>query len=239
GSVQGGSGHAAVPGLSDAQMASLKESFEKLSQTANGLKDISNAVSVTDGFVKNLGEASVSVGSMAEASKKASKAVEEGAEVMSETYKQSAGSMQKSIADMNTSISKSTTVVSDAAGKTAQSFDQSAKELAESYKNMTSSLSNGYKGLEKSADKYVNGLEKLNKNLAAINTSYELHLKGAAKVETMVNEYSKGVGEIGNLLNTSIEETKKFNQNTKAINDNIQALNNIYGKMLGALNGKK
>lgn len=239
GSAQGGSTNTAVAGLSDAQMASLKESFEKLSQTANGLKDITNAVSATEGFVKNMNEASVSVGSMAEASKKATKAVEEGAEVMSETYKQSAGSMQKSIADMNTSIGKSTSVFSDAASKTAQSFDQSAKELSESYKSMTGSLSNGYKGLEKSADKYVNGLEKLNKNLAAINTAYELHLKGAAKVETMVNEYSKGVGEIGNLLNTSIEETKKFNQNTKAINDNIQALNNIYGKMLGALNGKK
>lgn len=239
GSAQGGSGLTAVGGLSDVQMASLKESFEKLSQTANGLKDIGNAVTATEGFVKNLGEATVSVGTMAEASKKATKAVEEGADVMSETYKQSASSMQKSIADMNTSIGKSTTAFSDAAGKTAQSFDQSAKELAESYKSMTNSLSNGYKGLEKSADKYVNGLEKLNKNLAAINTSYELHLKGAAKVETMVNEYSKGVGEIGSLLNTSIEETKKFNQNTKAINDNIQALNNIYGKMLGALNGKK
>ncbi|HKM93547.1 MAG TPA: gliding motility protein GldL [Prolixibacteraceae bacterium] len=260
---QSGGGGSAIStgGLSDTQLENLKDSFEKLSKAAIGIKDITNVVTVTDGFVKNLSDASESVGNVAAANKKVSSVMEESAGNLSAAYQQSAqamkdssvkfaGGIEKTVSDLNVTFSATAKELGDSSAKTARSFDesgkefnkkinQSAEELVVSYKNMTTSLSNGFKGIEKSADKYSTNIEKLNKNLAAINTAYEIHLKGTTKVEDMVNNYSKGVGEIGALLNTSIEETKKFNQSTKAINENIQALNNIYGKMLGALNGKK
>lgn len=288
--LRGESSNATFGSIPEAQLNKLKESFDQLSQTANGLKRMADAVTVTDGFVKNLNEASAAVGSVASANKKVSVAMEEGASELSSAFKTSAqqmkessakaalgvdktvsdlsgiytstandlktssqqvaSSMQKTAADLSTSMVKTSGEFNEATTKTAKSLaetgtefgkkvNQSAEELTTSYKSMTSSLSNGFKGLEKGADKYVANLDKLNKNLAAINTAYELHLKGTDKVEEIVKDYSKGVGEIGKLLNTSIEETKKFNQHTKDINDNIQALNNIYGKMLGALNGKR
>ena len=255
------SSNATFGNIPEAQLNKLKESFDQLSQTANGLKRMADAVTVTDGFVKNLNEASAAVGTVATANKKVSVAMEEGATELSTAFKTSAqqmkdssqqvaSTMQKTAADLSSSMVKTTGEFNESTAKTAKSMaetgtefgkkvNQSAEELTSSYKSMTSSLSNGFKGLEKGADKYVANLDKLNKNLAAINTAYELHLKGADKVEEIVKDYSKGVGEIGKLLNTSIEETKKFNQHTKEINDNIQALNNIYGKMLGALNGKR
>jgi gliding motility-associated protein GldL len=121
-------------------------------------------------------------------------------------------------------------------GKQLQS---SSLELNDSYRKVADSLSAGFKGLEKSSGKYVESIDKLNKNLGALNTAYEIHLKGAVKVEEVVKEYSNSVGEIGKLLHTSVEETRKFNESTKDINENIQALNKVYGRMLGALNTKK
>ena len=253
----GAGGSINLGSIPEEQMNSLKDSFDKLSKTASGLKDITEATAATNGFVKNLNEASSSIGTVVEANNKVSAIMDESVQEIARSYKSAAQNMQnsteKSAAEINKSLTDLTGAVSEssssikASSKTVEAagndfskqLNTSAEELTSSYKEMTNSLTNGFKGLEKSSNNYTVNLEKLNKNLASINTKYELHLKGAAQVETMVSEYTKGVGEIGKLLNTSVEETKKFNQNTKEINENIQALNNIYGKMLGALNGKK
>lgn len=220
----GGGGSIDLGGLPDEQLKSLKSSLDKLSEAAKGIKDISNATEVTNGFVKNLNEASLSIGSVVEANNKVATAMDQSGEAITKSYQEAAEST-KSVMSSSSNYSKT--------------LDNQASNLEKSYGEMTSSLVNGFKGLEKSSSTYTDGVEKLNKNIAAVNAAYELHLKGASQVEAMVNDYSKGVGEMGKLLNNSVEETKKFNQNTKAINENIQALNDVYGRMLGALNGKK
>ena len=278
GNVSGG-GTTQLGDIPPEQLNSLKESLDKLTITANGLKDITDSSVAADGFVKNLNEVAQSIGSVAEANKKASMVMEQGVQEVAQSYKATAKQMgessgkvaagfektvvdlsdiyastaddlknstlkanteiEKSVSNMVASMGSSSKVVEDSGAEFAKSIKQSANELTASYKEMTGSLTNGFKGLEKGSATYVSNLDKLNKNLSAINTAYELHLKGTSKVEVIVNEYSKGVDEIGKLLHTSVEETKKFNQNTKEINENIQALNNIYGRMLGALNGKR
>jgi gliding motility-associated protein GldL len=247
--------------LPEEQIKNLKESFEKLSRAASGIADISNASVATQGFVKNLNDAAASIGSVVDANKKVSGVMEESVNEIAKSYKSAAHKMNETVDDSSKGIHHALKDLSDSVTKSAEglktSTDKVAKEMEKtgtefssqlntsvnhmqtSYKDLTASMVNGFKGLEKSSQNYMTNLDHLNKNLGAINTAYELHLKGAGKVETMVNEYAKGVGEIGKLLNTTVEETRKFNQNTKEINENIQALNNIYGKMLGALNGKK
>ncbi|MDA3928193.1 MAG: gliding motility protein GldL [Prolixibacteraceae bacterium] len=286
----GGGGGIGISGLPEDQLKSLKDNFDKLSNAAKGISDITLATTATQSFVKNLNEASLSIGTVVDANKKVSAVMDESVAEVASSYKLAAEKMKSSAENSATGINSSLSELSKAVSNTSnelkgstdkitsgvektvtdlsntytstanelkssaikvskemeitsvdfgKQLKSSTTELNTTYKEMTNSMSNGFKGLEKSSGKYVANLDKLNKNLSAINTAYELHLKGTNKVESMVNEYSKGVGEIGKLLNNSVEETKKFNQNTKEINENIQALNNIYGKMLGALNGKK
>jgi gliding motility-associated protein GldL len=270
---------AAVPGLPEEQMKSLKESLERLAQTANGLKNISDATTATESFVKNLSEASESIGSVVNANKNVASVMDESVKGISNSYQKAAESVDKtveglsgiyssaaeqmknssqkansnieeSISKLSSSVEKTAQELSQSSAKTAKTFeetgngfakkiDKSAEEMSVSYREMTNSLSKGFKGFEKSSGNYTANLDKLNKNMSAINAAYELHLKGTVKVEEIVKNYQQGVGEIGKLLSVSVEETKKFNQNTKEINENIQALNSIYGKMLGALNNKR
>ncbi|MCF8357685.1 MAG: gliding motility protein GldL [Prolixibacteraceae bacterium] len=317
GTVQGGG--ESVPGIPDEQLSKLKDSLQKLSDTANGLSDLSSATAATEGFVKNMNEASTSIGQVTDFNKKATEQIGQTMSDLSVNYqsaantvKESAGKasseIDKSLNNLSSTVSSTAESMKEQVGKVSQGLDKtmsdmsgsvnesvnalkgnvekasgdmgktvndlsasfkttannlkengeqissdlkqtgmefskklnaSADELTSSYKKMTGSLANGYKGLEKSAGKYVEGIDKLNKNLAAVNAAYEIHLKGAHKVEEMVKNYSGNVGEIGKLLETSVEETRKFNENTKEINDSIQALNKIYGRMLGALNNKK
>ncbi len=314
-----GGGDASLPGIGEEQLTRLKESLDKLTQTANGLTDLSAATQATDGFVRNLNEASSSIGKMVDVNKNASEKIgltladlSENYKASSETVKASAQKaaqnidqsltdlsasvkstseslkantekissgvgqtlsglsdsvkttadalklqsekssqdMNKTLADLSASLRANAETmkangekISTDLGKTGLDFSKkmhaSADELSASYKKLTDSLASGFQGLEKSAGKYVEGIDKLNKNLAALNAAYEIHLKGAGKVDEMVKEYAGNVGEIGKLLHTSVEETRKFNENTKEINESIQALNKIYGRMLGALNNKK
>ncbi len=240
----------AVSALPEEQMNSLKESLERLAKTADGLKNISDATTATDSFVKNLSEASESIGSVVSANKNVASVMEESVKGITNSYQKAAQGVDKSVETLTSTVEKSTQELSQSSAKTAkdisetgngfvQKVNQSAEELTSSYRDMTHSLSKGFKGFEKNSSNYSANLDKLNKNMSAINAAYELHLKGTAKVDNMVKDYSKGVEQIGKLLNVSVEETQKFNQNTKEINENIQALNTIYGKMLGALNSKR
>ena len=41
------------------------------------------------------------------------------------------------------------------------------------------------------------------------------------------------------ILATSVEELKKYKENAEQLNKNLEALNTIYGNMLGAMSYKK
>jgi gliding motility-associated protein GldL len=198
----------------------IKASGDKASVgIVQSVSDLSNSLKVTGEGIKASGE-------------KASTNMSQSVSELSGSIKATASGLKGAGEKFSTDLEKSSLDF----GKQLQS---SSLELNDSYRKVAESLSSGFKGLEKSSGKYVESIDKLNKNLGALNTAYEIHLKGAVKVEEVVKEYSNSVGEIGKLLHTSVEETKKFNESTKEINENIQALNKVYGRMLGALNTKK
>jgi methyl-accepting chemotaxis protein len=211
--------------------------------------------------VKNLNDASASIGKVVDANNKVSVEMEKSVKEISETYISAANNLKNSSDKASTGINqlvteftstykatvdamkatseKASKEIEQTAGNFTTQLKSSVEELKNSYKEMSTSLTSGFKSLDKNSGKYVENIEKINKNLAALNAAYEMQLQGAGKAEEMVNTYSKGVAEVGKLLQKSVEETKKFNDNTKEINENIQSLNKVYGNMLGALNVKK
>lgn len=205
--------------------ADLKEkitkSIENLAKTASGLSDITAATAATDNFVKNLNQAAASIGSVVTANQKVS------------------GEMEKSVEAITSSYQTAAQAIKSSAEKTYEGVSSSVNDLTTASQKVSESLTSGYKNISNSASKYSENIEVINKNLAALNTAYEMQLKGAGKVDEMVSNYSKGVDQIGKILEASLAETQKFNQGTKEMNENIQALNKVYGNMLGALNVKK
>jgi gliding motility-associated protein GldL len=286
----GEGGGISIKDLPAEQVKKLNESFEKLAQAANEIKNLSGATLATENYIKNLQDASQSIGLVVESNKNVSGEINKNVHAITESYQQAAqnirsssekaaSGIEQSVSELSVSIKSTGENIKSSGEKVSQGVAQtindfsgsvknsteglksaslkfagdlekssseynnqlqsSAHELTDSYKKITDSLSGGFKGLEKSSATYVDGIEKLNKNMAALNAAYELHLRGAGKIEEVVKQYSSNVSEIGKLLHSSVEETKKFNDNTKEINENIQALNKVYGRMLGALNTKK
>ncbi len=107
-------------------------------------------------------------------------------------------------------------------------------ETGSTYKNMADSMS----VIEVGGKSYQQQLEVLNKNLSALNTVYELQRKGADDHLKESDTLYKGIQGLMKDLTESAGDTKKYREQITKLNDNLSALNNVYGNMLSAMNVK-
>ena len=125
----------------------------------------------------------------------------------------------------------------DSLSKLAESYQATTKvinETGSTYKNMADSLS----VIEVGGKSYQQQLETLNKNLSALNTVYELQKKGADDHLKESEALYKGIQGLMKDLTDSAGDTKKYREQITKLNDNLSALNNVYGNMLAAMNVK-
>lgn len=115
------------------------------------------------------------------------------------------------------------------------SYQSTAKLMNESsstYRNMADSFA----VIEVGGKSYHQQLETLNKNLSALNSVYELQKKGADEHIRETENLYRGVQSLIKDLNDSAADTKKYREQIVKLNDNLTALNNVYGNMLSAMN---
>jgi gliding motility-associated protein GldL len=122
-------------------------------------------------------------------------------------------------------------------GKLSESYVATAKvinETGSTYRNMADSFS----VIEVGGKSYQQQLESLNKNLSALNAVYELQRKGADDHIKDSETLYKGIQGLMKDLTESAGDTKKYREQITKLNDNLSALNNVYGNMLSAMNVK-
>jgi len=125
----------------------------------------------------------------------------------------------------------------DSLGKLSDSYQQTTKLINDSgstYRNMADSFSI----IEVGGKSYQQQLESLNKNLSALNSVYELQKKGADEHLKESETLYKGIQGIIKNLSDSAGDTQKYREQITKLNDNLSALNNVYGNMLSAMNVK-
>ena len=125
----------------------------------------------------------------------------------------------------------------DSLGKLSDSYQSTTKlinDTSSSYGKMADSLS----VIEVGGKSYQQQLESLNKNLSALNAVYELQRKGADDHLKESDSLYKGIQGLMKDLSESAGDTKKYREQITKLNDNLSALNNVYGNMLAAMNVK-
>ena len=89
----------------------------------------------------------------------------------------------------------------------------------------------------KDTSEYHSQVQKVTKNLAALNTVYELELKDADTHVKSLNKYYESLtGAMQGLAKTG-DNTTKFTAELGKLTDNLSALNRVYGSMLTAMKG--
>lgn len=145
-----------------------------------------------------------------------------------------------SMGDVSAASSKYMSTINtanDSLGRLSDSYQSTAKlvnETSSTYRTMADSLG----VIEAGGKSYQQQLESLNKNLSALNAVYELQRKGADAHLKESDTLYKGIQGIMQDLSESAGDTKKYREQISKLNDNLSALNNVYGNMLSAMNVK-
>jgi gliding motility-associated protein GldL len=123
--------------------------------------------------------------------------------------------------------------------KFTRQMDESGTKLVESYQKLSGSIEKGYKELDQNSASYGDSLHKLNKNIESLNGSYEKQLKGTHDQFQASTKFFDDINAMNQIIVSSAQEMKKYKENAEKLNSHLDALNSIYGNMLGAMNYKK
>jgi len=107
--------------------------------------------------------------------------------------------------------------------------------LSEAYEKASVSLM-GLTNTEEAGSNFGEQMTKVSGNLAALNSVYEMQLKGATDHLNVTEEMYSGITELMTNLHSSLDDTKQYKETMAGLTKNLTALNNVYGNMLSAMN---
>ncbi len=234
--------HANIKGSFDALLSStnitpellgkIGKSLVDLSNTASGISDISSATLATDVYVRNLNSASESMIAFSETNVQANQALNNSVGHLVNSYGDTARKISETGEGMLAKLNESSV-------KFTKQIDESGLKLVESYQKLSSSIEKGFKDMEVSSSNYGENLHKLNKNIESLNSTYERQLKGTSEQFQASSKFFDELNQMNQIIASSANEMKKYKENAEKLNAHLDALNSIYGNMLGAMNYKK
>ncbi|MCG8411233.1 MAG: gliding motility protein GldL [Bacteroidales bacterium] len=195
--------------------------LKNLNQTTQNLANVADAANATNQFVDNIQAASESVSSMAE------------------SYGNSTGKLGDSVERLVGSYNESADLMEQSGKAIADQISVVSEGFLENYKSIEEKIQANTELIAVGNQSYNEKLETLNKNLSALNSVYELQLQNTSKhVESSKDLLEDMNNIVGNLKN-SVSETNVYRDEIAKLNENLAALNNVYGNMLSAMNFSK
>ena len=212
-------------------LAKVKKGLQDLSNTASGIADISSASLATDVYVRNLNSASESMNLLTEINARAAHSVEKSTNELVHSYDHTSQLLT------NSSKSMAQTFV-DSSKKINDQLAASGDKLASTYKDLTEAIHKDFASLNENSKSYGNELSRINVSLSSLNSSYELHLQNARKMSEASSKAFDEYHKMNEMVNSSLDEAQKYHKQSEQLNKNLEALNHVYGNMLGAMNVK-
>src|SRR4030095_8186175 len=81
-------------------------------------------------------------------------------------------------------------------------------------------------------------VQVITKNLSSLNTIYELELQESNNHLKALNQFYGKLAETSSIMNSSAEDAKKVQAEIGSLANNLGRLNNVYGNMLSAMQGR-
>ena len=218
--------------LSPDLLEKVGKSLNDLSSAARGISDISTATLATDMYVKNLSSASETMNTFAEINKRANETVNASVEKLAQSYsiasQQLSGTGKQAVEKLHSSSEEF-----------SSQLTETGKKLSETVNGASNSFTTELKAIGENSKVYSSNLEKLNHNVSALNDSFENQLKGTKNQFEASQKFNSDLNQMNEILASSVSELQKYKDNAQQLNKHLEALNTIYGNMLGALNYKK
>ncbi|MDR0660318.1 MAG: gliding motility protein GldL [Prevotellaceae bacterium] len=130
----------------------------------------------------------------------------------------------------------------DRATQSVGSVTGSAGNLSEAYITTAASINSiseqtkkGMESLASAQAGYKDQMNFLNKNLAAVNSSFELQLQDNERYRENYDSLNKEIGSLVGTVKKSVDQTQRLSSDMASLNDNVAKLNTVYGSMLTAV----
>jgi hypothetical protein len=105
----------------------------------------------------------------------------------------------------------------------------------ERFGSITHSLSNISDGINRSSQGYVQQMEMLSRNVAGLNTIYEVQLRGISAQISSIEHINAGLNRIKDLYDGSIVDSSVFRAETEKMAQQLTQLNQVYSRLLQAM----
>lgn len=123
----------------------------------------------------------------------------------------------------------------------SENMEKFAK-VTESLGNISDSLLKSFQtiidnseGIGNNTQGYVNQIEALNRNIAGLNTIYEIQLKGVSGQINTIEHINAGLDRIKKLYDGSMADSAVFKNETEKMTQQLGELNRVYARLLQAM----
>ena len=115
-------------------------------------------------------------------------------------------------------------------------------ETTEALNNVTQTLLGSYQAITENSETisansqgYVNQMESLNRNIAGLNTIYEIQLKSISSQLESIDRVNRGLKDIRDMYDKAANESSRYCEETEKMARYMKQLNSVYEKMITAM----
>lgn len=133
-------------------------------------------------------------------------------------------------------IADVTAVTSDFSAKTKEAT-QALVQVKEAYAG-AASTAKSFNDAAETSKQFHDQVQVLTKNLSSLNTVYELELQDTNNHLKAMNGFYSNLAQASQSMQGSVEDAKKAQEQIGLLAKNLGNLNNVYGNMLAAMQGR-
>ncbi len=115
-------------------------------------------------------------------------------------------------------------------------------ETTEALNNVTRTLLGSYQAITENSENvsansqgYVSQMENLNRNIAGLNTIYEIQLKSISSQLESIDRVNRGLKDIRDMYDKAANESSRYCEETEKMARYMKQLNSVYEKMITAM----
>ena len=111
------------------------------------------------------------------------------------------------------------------------------ESMKNAYTNAASSVQNFNEAAE-GTKVFHEQVQNLTKNLSSLNTIYELELQDTNNHLKAMNQFYSNLTQASQVMQGSVEDAKKAHEQISTLANNLGRLNQVYGNMISAMQGR-
>lgn len=115
--------------------------------------------------------------------------------------------------------------------ETTHALNEVSATLLSSYRAITEHSDT----ISSSSDGYVEQMQALNRNIAGLNTIYEIQLKSVSSQLDAIDRVNRGIKEIRDMYERSSDSSAHYCEEAEKMARNMKQLNQVYEQMLRAM----